>query len=131
MGRTYKCTSCESVLNPVKEIVLGGRFGRVRTLFLFPPDLGDYNFATAPGIEVVPGDTWEFFCPLCQHNITTSFSRSLAELHLLEDDGERRVVVFSKVANQHASFELTRGGVEAFGEHKEVYFDAFVDDHYW
>jgi predicted RNA-binding Zn-ribbon protein involved in translation (DUF1610 family) len=131
MHKLYKCPSCESVLNPVKEIVLSGRLGRQRTLFLFQPELGDYNFATAPGTDVVPGDTWEFHCPVCQHNITTRFSRSLAELNLEEGDGERRVVVFSKVANQHASFEVTKSGVQGFGEHKDAYFDAFVDDHYW
>lgn len=131
MSRMYKCPSCESVLNPVKEIVLSGRFGTVRTLFLLQPEMGDYGFVTAPGTDVVPGDTWEFYCPLCQHNITTSYSRSLAELHMLEDDGKRRVVVFSKVANQHASFEVTPEGVEAYGEHKDAYFDAFVNDHYW
>jgi hypothetical protein len=131
MGRLYKCPSCESVLNPVKEIVLSGQFGQTRTLFLFQPELGDYGFAAAPGTEVVPGDTWEFSCPLCLHNITTSFSRSLAELKLVDEDGKRRVVVFSKVANEHASFEVTKEGVEAFGEHQDAYFDAFVDKHYW
>ena len=131
MGRMFKCPSCESVLNPVKEIVLSGRFGQVRTLFLFQPEMGDYNFATAPGTEVVPGDTWEFYCPLCQHNITTTFSRSLAELNMVDEAGQRRVLVFSKVANQHASFEFTKGGMESFGEHKDAYFDAFIDDHYW
>ncbi len=131
MGRLFKCPSCESVLNPVKEVVLSGRFGAVRTLFMLQPELGDYNFVTAPGTEVVPRDTWEFYCPLCQHNITTTFSRSLAELNMVDEAGKRHVVVFSKVANQHASFEVTEEGMEAFGEHKDAYFDAFVDDHYW
>ncbi len=133
MGRVYKCPSCESVLNPVREIVLGGRFASTRTLFFFQPEPGDYGFVMAPGMEVVAGDTWEFYCPLCLHNLTTSFSESLAEVSLADDDddGRRRVLVFSKVANQHASFEVTQEGVEKFGEHQDAYFDAFVDEHYW
>jgi len=119
------------VLNPVREIVVGGRFEQTRTLFFLQPELGDYGFTTAPGVEVVPGDTWEFYCPLCLHNLTTAFSSSLAELNLVDEGGQRRVVVFSKVANQHASFEVTEAGVEAYGEHQGAYFDAFVDDHYW
>jgi len=131
MGRLYKCPSCESVLNPVGEIVLGGRFGQTRTLFFFQPEPGDYGFAMAPGMDVVAGDTWEFHCPLCMHNLTTSFSESLAELYMMDDDGKRRVLVFSKVANQHASFEVTKEGVQSYGEHQDAYFDAFVDEHYW
>ena len=41
------------------------------------------------------------------------------------------LAVRGALAVDGTAFEVTGEGVEAFGEHKDPYFDAFVDDHYW
>lgn len=131
MGCRYSCPRCEVVLNPTKEIVLSGRKGADRGLFMFHPDPGNYEYHTSPGIEVAPGDLWEFCCPTCQHDLTTPYSGSLAQLRMVDEKGDNHLVIFSKVAGQHATFDVTEEKVQSFGEHLQAYIELSIRQHYW
>lgn len=131
MGLTYSCPKCGVVLNPVKEIVLNGQKGAARGLFMFDPEPGRYEYHTSPGIQVSPGDCWEFRCPICQHDLTTPYSGALAQLRMLDEKGDQHLVIFSKIAGQHATFDVTEEGVHSFGEHLQAYIELSIEQHYW
>lgn len=131
MGQQYKCPKCGVVLNPCSEIILCGRNGSTRSLFLFRPEVGNYDYHTSPGTTIVPGEVWEFYCPVCQHDLTTSFTHSLAELNMLDDKGTEHRIIFSKRADEKATFDISPEGVHRHGPHQDRYFDEFIQKIYW
>lgn len=130
MALSYRCPRCEVVLNPSGDVVLNGRTGTRRGLFLFSPKPGDFDYRISPGVEVLPGDIWEFCCPVCQHNLTAPESKTLAILKM-EDEKGHHIVIFSKVAGEHATFALDEEGVKSFGEDTQNYIDISIQRHYW
>lgn len=131
MKYTYECPKCRGVLNPTWEIVLNGRMGAVRALFLFNPEPGNYEYRTDPAVHVHPGQCWEFQCPLCRFDLTTPYSSALAHLKMVDQDANQHAVVFSKIAGEHATFDVTEEGVFKFGEHSANYIEFSIDHHYW
>jgi hypothetical protein len=115
MSWTYWCPHCGSGLNPGKYIVLVGERGELRTLMGFHPQPGDYRACVPPGVELHHGETWEFFCPVCQRNLETEVAEGLCAL-----DGrlwdQRHRVYFSPVVGEQATFVVTAEGlVESYG----------------
>ena len=131
MGLIYRCPRCRVVLNPKREVVLSGRLGRTTSLFLFEPETGNYNYTAGPEKKIKPGERWEFHCPACQQDLTSQVSADLAHLNMIDDDGVEHMVVFSKIASQHATFDLTQEKVESFGKDSRAYMDLFIENHYW
>lgn len=111
----YQCPKCARALSILGGIVLVGENSERRTLFAFDPEPGKYELHVSDGLEVIPGTVWEFSCPLCGENITTSFNRKLARLEVIGDDGSLKRVVFSKVADDQATFVLGGDDIEHHG----------------
>ena len=96
----YICPKCERSVSLAGGIVLAGKCGDRKTIFVFDPK---------------PGSVWDFSCPLCGKDLTSKSGKRMARLDLLIGDIRRRVV-FSKVADEHATFVLGGDEIEAHGE---------------
>ncbi len=118
----YNCPSCSRALNMSGGIVLVGQLDDRRTVFVFDPEPGSYRMDVADEKPVEPGTQWEFSCPLCNENLTTEFNKRLARLQLVDGD-EFRQIVFSKVANEKATFVLGGDEMESHGEHAKEYLE--------
>jgi hypothetical protein len=118
----YNCPKCSRALNMRGGIVLVGELGERRTVFIFDPEPGKYEIDIADDLEVKPGTKWEFSCPLCNENLTTEFNSRLAQLQMVEGD-DVRLVVFSKVASEHATFVLGGKQMESHGVDAIEYVD--------
>ena len=99
-----------------------GQLAERRTVFVFDPEPGKYEIDIADGEPVEPGTTWEFSCPLCGESLTTEFNRRLAQLQMVDGDN-LRLIVFSKVADEHATFVLGGTALEAHGDDAGGYMD--------
>lgn len=126
----YVCPECTCALNPNKGIVLVGHHKKSRGLFVFDPAPGNYNYEVDSFLTVEPGQVWEFQCPICHVNLTTHFSAKLAHMKMIED-GIEHLIVFSKVANEHATFVLTKEKVEIFGVDHDNYLELSIQKYYW
>ena len=113
------------------EVVVSGRLGLVRSLFAFHPELGNYEYRTDPVVSVLPGQQWEFHCPLCSSDLTTPFRNTLAHVHMVDGAGELHTIVFSKLAGEHATFDVTKDAVESYGDQDNNYIEYSIGEHYW
>lgn len=149
--RLCRCPHCKGLLNPSNTITLLGRPApeadiedpelvpdlspeRERgshVLFALEPEPGDYTYRVAQDVKIESGDRWVFFCPLCRRDLTSHFSNDLAHLVSHDEDGEEHVLVFSKRAGEHATFDVSSDGIEAFGEHHQKYVVINIQRHYW
>jgi len=122
MIRTYRCPFCKTHLNPQEEsVVLLGECAHGDGLFVFDSQPGSYEFRCSNDIEFSAGDRWEFFCPVCRHDLTSEANENLAMLEMYDDKGNRHNIFFSKIARQQATYVVNSEGVDVFGIHAETY----------
>jgi hypothetical protein len=118
----YKCPECSAGLSTHKVVLMVGEHDKKRSLFVFDARPGKYDFVVVDDIEVRPGTMWEFYCPVCWANLTTSYNKRLAKLEAVDEEGSRRVV-FSKVAGEQSTFVLGGEELEAHGRDSLAYID--------
>jgi len=126
----FCCPDCHSLLNPKGEVVLLGERGDSRGLFVFDPRPGADIYSADSGLDIEPGEIWNFSCPVCRRDITTHFNERLAHI-LMEDEGEDFIVIFSKIANEHATFVLSREKLESFGDSFDEYLEQGLNHQFW
>ena len=111
MSWSYSCPSCRATLNPREDVVLVAARGSTKVLLQFHPRPGDYRLYKPEDLELVAGEAWSFFCPVCRANLAVEEGSELCQL-LLRADGRSRQLLFSRVAGKQATFVLSEGKVE-------------------
>lgn len=111
MSWSYSCPHCRATLNPREAVVLVAARGDTKVLLQFHPRPGDYKLFKPDDLELVPGEAWSFFCPVCHGNLAVEEGGEFCQL-LLRAEGRSRQLLFSRVAGKHATFVLSEGAVE-------------------
>lgn len=109
MRWTYSCPQCGGVLNPGESVVLIAAHGANRVLMGFHPAPGNYQAYVPPGIEIEPGEVWDFSCPLCHASLVSYVDRGLCAIDLHAEGGKHRVY-FARTAGQRATFVVSSDG---------------------
>lgn len=128
--KKYFCPECKGILNPTQGITLLGQREKQRGLFVFDPQPGVYDYRIDTTLKIDPGEVWDFFCPICHVDLKTHFDSRLSHLRL-SDEGAEFVVLFSKVANERATFLLSPERIEAYGHDFTSYIELSLQKHYW
>jgi len=110
MSWSYSCPHCQAGLNPDDTVIVVGECGGTRVLVGFHPEPGNYKAYVPPGIPVVAGARWAFYCPVCAKNFATEISGGLCALVGPHEGGTHRVY-FSPVAGEQATFLVSEDGV--------------------
>jgi len=122
MIRVYRCPFCNTHLNPNEDsIVLFGECAHGDGLFIFDSQPGNYEFRCPVDIEISAGDRWEFFCPICRHDLTSEANENLVMLEMYEENNKKHNVFFSKIAREQCTYVVNSEGVDVFGINAETY----------
>ena len=122
MPLRLSCPSCATHLNPREDLILAATTRGQKGLVLLHPEPGNYRVSLSHGFPLERGDVVQFFCPLCRADLTSALDANLVQLESTSHEGdEKGIVVFSRVYGDHATFVVTRGTVNAFGEDAKVY----------
>ena len=124
MSWRYSCPRCEASLNPKDYIILvgGPSGGERRCLVGFHPQPGNYELHLPPGTELEEGQRWDFSCPVCHGDLTAADDDKLCALDMLDAEGQRRQVLFSRIAGDKATFVVADRRIEhQFGEGAREY----------
>ena len=130
MSWSYSCPDCLSTLNPHRDVVLVAARGDVKVLLQFHPKPGDYDLYKPDDLELVPGEAWSFFCPVCRANLAVEEGGEFCRL-LLRSGGRSRELLFSRVAGKRATFVLAEGKVEERHGSEAEEALAFLNRHKW
>ena len=124
MKTDFMCPKCNGFLNVNEKIVFAvKKEGQNGGIVLFSPSLGDYSVSHHPSFETVDGEQVEFFCPICNQNLSVDGSNNYARVILHEDDKEC-FVVFSKTKGERCTYKMSNSQIEAsFGDHFASHFD--------
>ncbi len=118
MKNKFVCPRCQGVLNPNVKILLIADMGKAKGLVLLSPQPGNYKYLCDSSLEkhLHPGETITFYCPLCHADLTSASDDSLAALELHVGSHPVRRVEFSRVFGTHATFIISEGEVDTYGE---------------
>ena len=126
MSWTYRCPHCKAMLNPHDTIILTAARGDTRILAGFHPEPGNYAIYFPPDVELQDGETWDFFCPVCQADLKMEDNENLCLLELQEGERESQIL-FSRVAGEQATYLVAGGAVTAkLGADAQNYFEYLM-----
>lgn len=106
MNWSYSCPHCSAGLNPDETIVLVGECGDLRVLVGLHPEPGNYQAYLPTNLEVEPGSTWSFYCPVCSRSLESAQSERFCAIDG-PLGGPKHRVYFSRVAGEQATFVVT------------------------
>jgi len=101
-----------------------------RSMFYIPAKLGHFGVIVSEGVRIRDGAVVEFECinGVCKRNFTTSYDASLAEIKLIDEEGNEFVVIFNKIFGKHATFLVNlkeNALINQFGEDAEQFSPEF------
>ena len=126
----YLCPHCRTYLRVWNNIVFIVRAEgkNLHGIFLLNPELGNYDFIHHSSIRFEEGDMLDFYCPVCQADLTAAeISRNLARVIMTDENNTEYDVFFSKICGQHSTFLIHKEDiVEKFGKDSSVYVNYFM-----
>ena len=136
MSLTYLCPKCRAILNPNVRVVLIAHFEDRKGLVLLSPKLGDFKFHCDKGFYdgVHKGDLLEFHCPVCSESLTSPTMENFTEMLLLNGDragAEPKLLRFSRVSEERATFVYDGESVKEFGEDAKMLHKRMELDRDW
>jgi hypothetical protein len=121
MNRSYYCPHCRKLLNPGTKVIFLVENGHDHDLVLLSAKLGDYSVVHSRSMKLVEGAVYTFKCPVCRADLTSGLDNKLVDLESRLGDEDPVRVSFSRVHGENATFLMSDGDVDKFGEHASRY----------
>jgi hypothetical protein len=121
----FICPKCQGYLSVGNRVIFtikkknwsGG-------IVMLSPVLGEYTFTTNPTVQVEEGEEYDFYCPICQHDLSVVGHDKMARV-IMREDNEEFFIVFSKKKGEKCTYKLSESKLESyFGEHATPHFDV-------
>ncbi len=127
MKNEYLCPYCRGNLKVENNIIFAVRTkNEQRGLLLFSPELGNYRCHKHESLDLKEGERIETFCPMCHSNLKAiSVNRNLAEVIMVDANGDEYEIYFSEVVGEHSTFKIKDTDIESFGDDSGDYINYF------
>ena len=118
----FLCPHCSGHLKVGEYIVLTARNNKKeKGLLLLHPEIGNYSSLKHPKFEYKIGDSIDFFCPLCQHELHSDIDDKLVFVNMIDSNGKEFDIYFSRIAGEQSTFQVSGETVMETGEHSDRY----------
>ncbi len=124
MENQYICPKCSSYLKIKDNIILTVRKNeKQKGLVLLSPEIGNYDaFFHKESLGIEKGDKVDMFCPVCSDDLGVEESyKNLACIIMIDENGKKSDVYFSKILGEEATFKISEGKVDRFGDDASNY----------
>lgn len=132
MKTDYRCPHCQSYLVCDNHLILTikSENGEKQGLLLMSINLGDYSHVNHPTLQFEAGEAVDFLCPVCHANLKVpEINDKLIRLIMLDEDGKRYDVFFSRIAGEHSTFRIDQENIiEQYGEDASGYHSYFTTE---
>lgn len=130
MKKQYICPKCGGFLRVGEDIIfLIRNKEKQRGLILLHHAIGNYTTHKNADFKIEMGERLEFCCPLCHANLTSDIDENLTHV-LLDEEGKKNDIYFSKIAGEKSTYVVNEDGVITAGEHSDRYTYFKMEDKY-
>lgn len=124
MVTDYLCPSCKGHLLLSDHLILTVRHETdPAMLLLMNPEVGNYQTMHHPSHKIADGQKFNFFCPLCHHELTSDLNENLVMVLMKDDKGKMFELHFSRIAGQRSTYKIMGKEVQTFGIDAPHYLD--------
>ena len=122
MEKYYICPHCRAHLKVGNHIIFSTmNKDKEKGLLLLSPQIGNYTSIKHPSYNYKDGDKIDFFCPLCQKRLLSSFDENLVHVIMIDKDKKEYDIYFSRIAGERSTYKVSGDTVMAAGEHSSRY----------
>lgn len=130
LKNNYLCPCCKSYLKVWNNIIFSVKSYKdsKRGILLLNPELGNYSVISHASLVFDEGEIVEFFCPVCQADLTAKdININLVRILMLDEKNNELDVYFSKTCGEHSTFRIDKNNiVEKYGEDTSAYVNYFM-----
>jgi hypothetical protein len=120
----YQCPRCDGHLLLDKHLILAVKHQKEQgMMLLMNPELGNYETIHHPSREIVEGQVYDFFCPICHYKLKSDLNENLAMVMMTDEKGRTYELHFSRIAGQKSTYKIMGKSVEHFGIDAPHYLD--------
>ena len=122
----YLCPFCKGHLNVGNKVVFSSKNSRKKKgLILLSPEIGGYSYEHHPNYEFKKGETVQFNCPVCQHDLSSDKNPKFASVLMIDHNDMQYDVLFSRVAGEQSTYVVSNDQIEEFGNDALRFDDMF------
>jgi len=129
MENHFLCPYCRGHLKVGEHIVFKIRnTRRERGLLLIHPEMGNYTSVKHPEFRFEEGERIDFFCPICMQSLDAAIDENLVYVIRVDPGGMEHEVYFSRIAGEKSTYQVSKKGIRATGEHSYRYTHFDIRD---
>ncbi len=120
----YQCPRCHGHLLIEHHLILAVKYKKEQgMLLLMNPEVGNYETLYHPSNEIIKGELYDFFCPICHYRLRSDLNENLAMVLMTDTNKKQYELHFSRVAGQKSTYKIMGKSVEHFGIDAPHYLD--------
>lgn len=120
----YLCPHCSGHLLLDKRLILTvTHHDDSGMLLLMNPEAGNYQTVHHPSNQIIDGEKYEFYCPICHNKLESGLNANLAMVMMRDDEEKMFELHFSKIAGQRSTYKIMGKQVQTFGIDAPHYID--------
>jgi uncharacterized protein YbaR (Trm112 family) len=131
MENSFICPYCKGHLKVGDEVIFKVRnLKKELGLVLLSAQIGNYNCMKNPEFNIKKGEALDFYCPLCNHSLSTSIGENLIHVVMLDKQRVEHNIYFSRISGEKSTYQVTDDKVIATGEHADRYTYFKISDNF-
>ena len=132
MAIQYLCPVCRGQLRVKNSILISAMSkSNKKGLIFLDPEIGNYTKTTHPSFELLKGEEYTIYCPICHAKLNREENPHLVNVIMIDEKGTEIEILFSNVVGEECTFKIKDKKVEMIGpdaERYKHYFDIPPED---
>lgn len=124
MNIKYKCPHCKAYIHMEDCVLFSARNDEGKSaLIALHPEIGNYTARMNTDFFINPGESVEFFCPVCHVSLTSPVHKNLSEIIMIDEKNREFLILFSKKAGEKSTYKIIGETMEIYGDDSAEYLD--------
>jgi uncharacterized protein YbaR (Trm112 family) len=127
MWYDYYCPVCKGQLRVDNNLVFTAKSktSNRKGLIFLSPELGNYTTSKHPEFEVLKGEEFVLYCPICHTTLNREENNNLVKVFMKDENGKEYEIFFSGIAGEKCTYKMRDKQVEGMGPDAELYNKYF------
>jgi len=126
MANDYLCPICRGQLRIENSLVISVKSkSNKKGLIFLNPEIGNYGKISHPSFEIVEGDEYTVFCPICHATLNREENPHILKMYMADEAGVQSEVFFSVIVGERCTYVVKGKEIQEAGPDKKLYEKYF------